>query len=130
MKNHATRLVVVYVNKMEVLLEDHLGFAKKRVFQKLMFTLFREYKYWYFYSNIYGLKYDIFCIPDPCVKNPCGTNANCSVSESGERECSCPDDFPKGNPIHKCHGILPFESLICEKFSIFLIYEEEIMYCF
>ena len=51
-----------------------------------------------------------FHISDPCLKNPCGTNANCSVSESGERECSCPDDFPKGNPIHKCHGKLPFES--------------------
>ena len=38
MENHATGLVVVYVNKMEVLLEDHLGFAKKRVFQKLMLT--------------------------------------------------------------------------------------------
>ena len=51
-------------------------------------------------------KHNLFL--DPCTTNPCGINANCSVNESGERECSCPTDFPNGDPNEKCHGILCF----------------------
>ena len=45
------------------------------------------------------------CISEPCVTSPCGKNANCSLNDKLERNCSClDDDFPKGDPFVECLG--------------------------
>ena len=43
-------------------------------------------------------------IIDPCSTNPCGKNAICSVIDNGGRNCSCSDDFPRGDPLIGCYG--------------------------
>ena len=41
---------------------------------------------------------------DRCVIKPCGINAICTAIDADTRECSCPDDFPNGDPQYGCFG--------------------------
>ena len=52
-------------------------------------------------------------ITDPCKIDPCGKNALCSISEDGERECSCSDDLmgTQGDPLTECYGKLLLSSI-------------------
>ena len=44
----------------------------------------------------------------PCETDLCGTNAECSVNENGEKVCSCPESFPQGDPLSGCYGTLSY----------------------
>lgn len=42
----------------------------------------------------------------PCASSPCGENAQCWDTGSGNFMCLCTEDFPKGNPYYSCHVCL------------------------
>ena len=50
-------------------------------------------------------------VSDPCVPNPCGTNANCVELEGGSYKCVCPPNYkpePNSYPQACNPGILNY----------------------
>ena len=60
-------------------------------------------------------KHCITTTTDPCAK--CGEKAKCSVSHSGEAECSCQDNFPFGDPLSECSGSFTLRSTLILRYK-------------
>ena len=81
------------------------SFSNLQAWRLLILVLLQNSTYYiiYVYIILYICKNTIVII-GPCSTEPCGKNSICSVIDNGVRNCSCPEDFPRGDPLIGCYG--------------------------